>query len=118
MLIDCGLTKKDLKDSRLFCHDGDSETNEEWYERLKQFGFGAGLDDGEEKVHLYYFRWRRKAIYAQRKGVKPSRTSQRTTGSAVVEFIRFMQNRTMSWGVARGQRPIPPPISARAELLR
>jgi DNA-directed RNA polymerase sigma subunit (sigma70/sigma32) len=67
MLIDCGLTKKDLKDSRLFCHDGDSETNEEWYERLKQFGFGAGLDDGEEKVHLYYFRWRRKAIYAQRK---------------------------------------------------
>jgi hypothetical protein len=52
MLIDCGLIEKDLKDGKLFCHDWDSETNEEWHEL----------------------------------------------------------------GVARGQRPMPPLISARAEI--
>ena len=67
MLIDCGLTKKDLSNSHLYCHDWDNETSEEWFERIKQLGFGAGLDDGEEKPHLYYFRWRRKAVYEQRR---------------------------------------------------
>jgi hypothetical protein len=66
MLIDCGLIEKDLKDSRLYCC-GLKEILEEWLERLKQFGFGAGFDDGEAEAHLYYFRWRRKAIYEQRK---------------------------------------------------
>jgi hypothetical protein len=67
MLIDCGLTKKDLDNSRLYCSDWDNETCEEWFERLKQLGFGAGLDRGEEKPHIYYFRWRRKAIYEQKR---------------------------------------------------
>ena len=53
MLIDCGLTIKDLSNSRLYCHDWDNETSEEWFERIKQLGFGAGFADGEEKPHRY-----------------------------------------------------------------
>ena len=70
MLIDCGLTKKNLNNSRLYCHNWDNETSEEWFERLKRLGFGAGLDGGEEKPHIYYFRWRRKAIYEERNAGK------------------------------------------------
>ena len=67
MLIDCGLTKKDLDNSRLYCSDWDNETGEEWHKRIIQLGFGAGFDDGEEKPHLYYFRWRKRAIYEQKR---------------------------------------------------
>jgi len=67
MLIDCGFIKKDLSNSRLYGHDWDNETSEEWFERIKQLGFGAGFDDGEEHPLRYYFYWRRKAVYEQRR---------------------------------------------------
>mgnify|MGYP003650169999 FL=1 len=61
MLIDCGFIKKDLSNSRLYAHDWGNETNEEWFERIKQLGFG------EEDPHIYYFYWRRKAVLEQRR---------------------------------------------------